>query len=438
MNVLASYIHHLNPIIVSLGPMKPRWYGFAYLMGFLGAYLLTQKNARDGMLRLHPDRVPDLVLNTCIFGILVGGRLGFALFYDLPDAIRHGDTPMLWHFTSAFPFWSVLRVWDGGMAAHGGVLFTILALIFFAWNHNRKVAQGKIAEKKVSLINIGDAACMVVPLGLCFGRIANFVNGELYGHPTSVPWAVKFPSEIWSPTNGVATVPAESVGLLKTEVAAHLAGHPLDLTARQVGDFLLNHPDLRDMISAKVSGLQLGNPEHLDTARQMIGAVVGQNPAFIERNDLAHWWETGQSAVGNVMQQVFETILPARHPSQLYEALLEGVLLFIICWTIGRKWRKEGMASGAFLTLYPVMRIIGEQFRVGDSPQKVMGVEMSLGVIYSLLMFAGGAIFWGYWIWKDRRSAWVPVGAGPVAGTATSPPPPSSPPTTPERASSQP
>jgi len=85
------------------------------------------------------------------------------------------------------------------------------------------------------------------------------------------------------------------------------------------------------------------------------------------------------------------------------------VLLFAICWTIGRLWRKDGMASGAFLTFYPVMRVIGEQFRVGDTPQNVMGIEMSLGVIYSLLMMLGGMAYWGYWIWRNRPAVWVPV-----------------------------
>jgi len=81
------------------------------------------------------------------------------------------------------------------------------------------------------------------------------------------------------------------------------------------------------------------------------------------------------------------------------------------------------MASGAFLTLYPIMRIIGEQFRVGDSPQKVLGLEMSLGVIYSLLMFAGGAIYWGYWIRKNRRIPWVPQAESPPADSSAEPPP---------------
>src|ERR1035437_3379667 len=188
-NCLAYYVHDLNPIIFELGPVKPRWYGLSYLMGCLGPYLLIRKLSKDGMLRLPRDKVADLVLNCCIFGVLVGGRLGFVLFYDLPNALKHHVTPLLWQFSDPFPYWGVLRVMDGGMSAHGGILFTILTLAWFAWKY------------RVSLINIGYAACMVVPVGLCFGRIANFINGELYGHVASVPWAVKFPSELYAPTN---------------------------------------------------------------------------------------------------------------------------------------------------------------------------------------------------------------------------------------------
>ena len=93
LHSLAYYVHNLNPLIFQLGPVKPRWYGLAYLMGFLAAYLLIMKLSRRGMLRLAPERVPDLVLNGCIFGILIGGRLGFILFYDLPISLHEGRTP---------------------------------------------------------------------------------------------------------------------------------------------------------------------------------------------------------------------------------------------------------------------------------------------------------------------------------------------------------
>jgi phosphatidylglycerol:prolipoprotein diacylglycerol transferase len=409
-STLAYYLHHLNPMIFELGPIKPRWYGFAYLMGFLGAYLLIRKLCRDGMLRMNPDRVADLVLNCCIFGVLIGGRLGFVLFYDLPNSLAIHQTPLLWDFSSSFPFWGVLRVWDGGMSAHGGILFSILALAYFARRY------------KASFINVGDAACMVVPIGLCFGRIANFINGELYGHPSSVPWAVKFPSEVWAPTNNVATISPDNMAMLQQKVAAFLAQNPLSLTPREVQDFLSMHPDARELISAKVSGLQLSNPQHLETARHMIGNIVGSQPNQLAPGDFAHWWEHGHTALTQVMQNVFEVILPARHPSQLYEALLEGVLLFIICWTIGRLWRKDGMASGAFLTFYPMMRIIGEQFRVGDTPLDFAGLSISKGVLYSLPLVVIGACYWGYWIRRDRRFPWVPLADGSDGAVPPGPP----------------
>jgi phosphatidylglycerol:prolipoprotein diacylglycerol transferase len=342
MTTLAYYLHNLNPIIFHLGPITPRWYGFAYLMGFLFAYILLKKQATDGMLRLPPERVQDFVLNGCIFGVLLGGRLGYVLLYDLPHSLHEGATPLLWRFSSHFPYWGLLDVMNGGMSAHGGVIFTIITLLVFAW------------KNRVSPINLGDAACMVVPIGLCFGRIANFVNGELYGHATTLPWAVQFPQEIYAPTNGV----------LDPGVDAQLPA---------VVSRLYPFTSFSDGMDLLVKNLQNHQPAALDAVR---------------------------------------AILPPRHPSQLYEALLEGVLLFIICYTIGRLWRKDGMASGAFLTFYPVMRIIGEQFRVGD--QSVAAGSVNAGVIYSLLMIVPGLIYWIYWIKRDRRIPWVPAKTTPV------------------------
>jgi phosphatidylglycerol:prolipoprotein diacylglycerol transferase len=335
---LAYYVHNLNPIIFHLGPISPRWYGVSYLMGFLVAYWLLLKLQRDGMLRLPRAKVPDLVLNCCIFGVLVGGRLGYCIFYK----------PSLFRFSGNFPYWGVLRVWEGGMSAHGGVVFTILVLAWFAWKNKKTGA---------SLVNLGDAACMVVPVGLCFGRIANFINGELYGHVSYVPWAVKFPSEIYAPTNDT----------IDPSVQAKLPG----LLDKLFGNLM----SYDEKMSALTSRLVHHDP-------QTVRAVA--------------------------------EILQPRHPSQLYESLLEGVLLFIIVWLVGRFWRKDGMAGGAFLTFYPVMRIIGEQFRVGDTPLTIVGVQVSKGIIYSIPMMAAGMAYWIYWIWRDRHVPWLPEDSKPT------------------------
>jgi phosphatidylglycerol:prolipoprotein diacylglycerol transferase len=354
LSVLAYYVHNLDPVIFNLGPVTPRWYGFSYLMGFLGAYLLIMKLQRDGMLRLPKDRVPDLVLNCCIFGVLIGGRLGYCLFYDHRLLGFARDTTG----AIAFPYWGVLKVWDGGMSAHGGILFTVLTLLWFAWKYRKQGA---------TIANIGDAACMVVPVGLCFGRIANFINGELYGHFSTVPWAVKFPSEIYAPTNGAIDPTLES----KLPQAFAKLFPP--------GSWL--------------------TPSGFEECLRSLSAQLRMH---------------SQHAVDAVAP-----ILQPRHPSQLYESLLEGVLLFAIVWTVGRLWRKDGMAGGAFLTFYPIMRIIGEQFRVGDTPKQYFGITLSLGVLYSLPLVLIGLAWWGYWIWRDRRVPWVPVKDDPAPQTQT-------------------
>lgn len=338
---LASYLHTLDPVIFELGPIKPRWYGFAYLCGFLAAYVLLIKLARRGMLRLDSKKVPDLVFFACLVGVLIGGRLGFVLFYQ----------PRLLGFDDAFPYWGVLKVWQGGMSAHGGIVFTILALVFFAW------------RQRVSTINLGDAAAMVVPLGLCFGRIANFINGELYGRIVpngSLPWAAKFPVELFNPTNDqFAVTDAQRTGLI-LDVANNVPAFGKMIEAGQLNDV---------------------------TAIQMIIKLAGSGNAFA--------------------REALMNVLPDRHPSQLYQAGLEGVLLFAIVWCIGWFWRKDGMASGAFLTFYPILRMIGEHYREGDSPQTIFGITASLGVWYSVPLVVGGLIYWGFFIARSQKRVWV-------------------------------
>jgi len=409
MHALAHYVHNLDPYVFNLYGWGPRWYGLAYLLGFLLAYLLLKRLARQGMLRIPPERVPDLVLNCCIFGVLIGGRLGYVLFYDLPNSLADHHTPLLWDFSASFPYWGVITVWRGGMSAHGGILFTILTLMVFGWRQQSSNATNKRVfalvagvfvvgslgwwlascvsasleacvvsfevgavgwmvffgwRNAIPITNVGDASCMVVPIGLFFGRLANFVNGELYGRPADVPWAVKFPSEIYAPTNNV----------IDPAVDAKL---PLILDS-------LNLPLGKEGLDMLAEKLQRHSQEAV--------RVVGE-------------------------------ILPARHPSQLYEALLEGLVLFLVCWFVGRHWRKEGMASGAFLTLYPIARIIGEHFRVGDTPVQVMGMQISKGVLYSVPMALAGAVYWGYWIWRNRKTEWIPQPAKSPEPPAADPKP---------------
>jgi len=227
----------LSPIALDLGFFQLRWYSLAYLAGiFIGYWYLLKLLKQPGapMARRHAD---DLVFYAAL-GIIFGGRLGYVLFYNLPYYL---DRPL-----------DILKLWDGGMSFHGGVIGTSLGILYLSW------------KEKLQWLRIHDYVACCVPFGLFFGRLANFVNQELWGAPTDVPWAVRF----------VESTP--------------------------------------------------------------YGATLG----------------------------------PARHPSQLYEAGLEGLLLFAILWFMF--WRTKaryepGKLVGAFIFFYGVFRFGLEFIREPDA-----------------------------------------------------------------------
>src|SRR5579864_2232751 len=176
---LAYYVHHLDPFILRLsGDIGIRWYGTAYLAGFVAAFFLLKWLARKGYGPLAESQVADFIFFAAVFGVLIGGRLGYVLFYR-PQMIFH---PL-----------EIFQVWDGGMASHGGILGLVIFSFIYARRHH------------ISWTGIGDNVVAVAPLGLMFGRLANFINGELYGRPTTVPWAMQFPSELLDSPNLAAS-----------------------------------------------------------------------------------------------------------------------------------------------------------------------------------------------------------------------------------------
>src|ERR1700682_6333817 len=173
--MLAYYLVDFDPFIFRLWDnIGPRWYGLAYVLAFGFAYWVYRYLARRGYADLSPDKVADFVLGNAIFGVLLGGRLGYVLFYK-PEILRN---PL-----------SILRVWEGGMSSHGGMLGVVLFSFYYARRH------------KVSWTNLGDNLVVAVPIGLFLGRCANFINGELYGRIANVPWAMQFPKELLEPAN---------------------------------------------------------------------------------------------------------------------------------------------------------------------------------------------------------------------------------------------
>jgi phosphatidylglycerol:prolipoprotein diacylglycerol transferase len=305
--MLAYYLHKLIPFIWEIRPgFGLRWYGFAYVLAFIIGYWLYRWLAERGLSELQPEKVGDFITWGAVFGVLIGGRLGQIIFYDW-DEMRHD--PLM-----------IVRVWNGGMSSHGG----IMGLFFFGLYYSRR--------HKLSWAGLGDNLCVVAPIGLFFGRIANFINGELYGRISNVSWAVQFPKELYD-------VP---------ELA--------EKARTQLGDAL----PIGEMIS-------------------------------LARTDTA-------------TQQVLQSILSPRHPSQIYEAFLEGVVLFCVLWFLRIRTRQpRGVLTGLFFVLYALLRIVGEVFR---EPEVANTGPFTRGQFLSLFLIAIGIAFvvWGKMRGENERA----------------------------------
>ena len=259
MHLLAIPYPMIDPIALQLGPLSVKWYGLAYIAGLLLGWLYIKGllNERElwsgGKPPLEPQRIDDLLIYMTI-GVLVGGRLGYVLFYEPAHFLRNPlDIPAVWH---------------GGMAVHGGLIGSILAIFYFARKTNANAW---------SMLDVCAAA---TPIGLFFGRLANFINGELIGRPSNVPWAMVFPVD------------------------------PLP-----------------------------------------------------------------------------------RHPSQLYEAFFEGLVLFAVLWWLTHRvmaLRRPGTVAGTFMIGYGLARSFCELFREPDPGHVLTFGPLTAGILYSLPMIAAG------------------------------------------------
>lgn len=248
----------IDPVAVQLGPIAIRWYALAYIAGLLlGWWLAKRLCATDRLWGSTPHPKPldiDDLIVWVAFGVILGGRFGYVLFYDLPHYLAN---PL-----------EALELWHGGMSFHGGFLGASLALGLFA------------RQKGLPLMPVFDVAAAVTPIGLFFGRVANFINGELFGRVTDVPWAMVFPN---------------------------------------------------------------GGPD-------------------------------------------------PRHPSQLYQATLEGVALFVLVQILVRAgaFKRPGLVTGAFVAGYGLARIVGECFREPDAQLGYLAGGLTMGMLLSAPMVAIG------------------------------------------------
>jgi phosphatidylglycerol:prolipoprotein diacylglycerol transferase len=265
--MLALAYPHIDPIAIQLGPFAIRWYAIAYIAGLMLGWKYVKFLASKPPHAMRDIDVYDFLVWATL-GVVLGGRLGYVMFYK----------PMYYLQNPA----EIFMLWHGGMAFHGGALGVILAIILFS------------KRRGLNLFAVGDVVCCAVPIGLFFGRIANFINGELFGRVApDVPWAMIFPG---------------------------------------------------------------GGPD-------------------------------------------------PRHPSQLYQAGLEGLVLFVVLFLL---WRKrdirehKGTLAGVFLMGYGIARIIGEFFRQPDAHLGYLAGGATMGQMLSLpLVAAGGGVIW--WAHKYGR-----------------------------------
>ena len=295
--MLAYFVDNFDPFIFRLWDnVGPRWYGFAYVLAFISAYFVVRLLSKRGYCDLPPERVSDFITWTALFGVLLGGRIGYVLFYK-PEMLRE---PL-----------SILRVWEGGMASHGGMLGILAVTFYYSYRH------------KISWTNLGDNLVVAAPIGLFFGRCANFINGELYGRATNVSWAVQFPKEL-----------TENIGEAGRAITA----------CRQIDPSL--------------------------TSSEAIVAAARHQPQ---------------------VKEILRGILTPRHPSQLYEAFLEGIILFAILWFVRTRMRQpNGVLTGLFFIFYAILRIIVENFR---EPDAGLIAGFTRGQFFSFFLIAIGLAF---------------------------------------------
>jgi phosphatidylglycerol---prolipoprotein diacylglyceryl transferase len=311
------YVHKLDPIAIHFTQdWGIRWYALSYLTGFLCAYLIMAALARRGRVLLRDkEQAADFIMY-CVVGTMLGGRLGYAILYQ----------PALFvEFNPRVPFWELLAIHHGGMASHGGMVGLAIACGLYARKY------------KLPVRHLFDLIALTGPIGIFFGRLANFVNGEMYGRPAGpgTPWVVKFPHEM------------ENWGLEKLV-------------------------SLRDALAPL--GIEGGSDQDL----------VTHTMKRIQQSD-------------EPVTQAVAPLLTARHPSQIYEALLEGVLLFAVLWLIWRVPRKPGVVGAWFLVVYAVLRIIGEQFRTPDAHIGFQALGLTRGQWLSLVMLVIGIVLLILW-----------------------------------------
>lgn len=323
-----SFLHHFDPFALHFTPdTGVRWYGLSYAVGFILAWMLVRWLATSGRSALTARDVGDMMFSV-ILGVLIGGRLGYALLYE-----QHLFTD----FSSQFPYWGLLAINRGGMASHGGMIGVIIALTIFG------------RRRGVSVLHMLDVGALASTIGLCLGRVANFINAEL--------WGKALPPTQQSYVNGL--------GLTGVDCPWWSIKYPKEILERWIPD---NDPRL--------------------TLLDPLQSVVADSDRFYAK--IVHMAETGDAAV----LATLKPLLTAYYPSQIIQAITDGPILALALVLIWLKPRKPGVVGSWFLIIYAALRVFSEIFRQPDE-----GVALTLGLsrgqlISSLMFVAGCACLW--------------------------------------------
>nr|BFD58811.1 prolipoprotein diacylglyceryl transferase [Bdellovibrio sp. CKG001] len=329
-------VHDFDPFALRIsGDFGVRWYGLSYMMGFICAYLLITWLVRRQRAGMTAQMVGDFITYAAI-GTLVGGRLGYVLFYG-PD--------LFLKFKATFPYWGVLAVNEGGMASHGGIIGIVIA----CWLYARKYS--------VNTLYLFDLVAVSGPVGVFFGRIANFINGELVGRPCdpTYPLAVKFPQDITS-------WPSQEAGKLSELVPV-------------------------------VEKIGVGREQWLELVDKFRFDMGARDQLYSILNKVIESIQDGNTAA----KEAIAPLLTPRYPSQLFAAVGEGLVIFLFLFFLWRKPRKPGFIAACFILIYAVVRVVDEHFRMPDAHIGFQALGLTRGQWLSLVMFVVGLIMMFVW-----------------------------------------
>lgn len=353
------WVHNLNPFAIQLTEtFGVRWYGLAYLAGLLTGYYAIVLMTKKGRTQFSLERIADFT-TYCALGVLIGGRLGYCLFYS-PE--------LLVSFEDQFPYWGVLRVNEGGMASHGGIIGVMLVCFFYG------------RANKMSWLHCLDLTVFGSALGFFFGRLANFINGELYGRaaPENLTWAVKFPQEM-------ALWVQKDQGRLDS----------LKSTVEALREFKTPEGEIVP-VNASIWQNWVAGYSRDYGARVRVHETVEAIIAAVQKGNVAVTEALGQ-------------VLTPRYPSQLIQAVLEGLLVFLILLLIWRKPQKPGVIAASFGSLYCLARILGEQFRMPDAHIGFQWLGLTRGqwISIGMLMAAVSVLIWALRRPAEKWGGWA-------------------------------